>query len=54
MNLYLLIIILMIELFVSFLLFRQDIISPAFIFSATFLVSAINLLMNVKYWNVHL
>lgn len=54
MNLYLLIIILMIELFVSFLLFRQDIISPAFIFSATFLVSAINLLLNVKYWNAQL
>lgn len=49
-----LITILFIEVIVSLILFKGDIISPAFIFSVGFLLAAIILHYNIDYWKVNI
>ena len=47
-----LIVIFLIETIVGFIIFKNDFIAPAFIFSAVFLVAAINMKLNEEYWKI--
>lgn len=52
MELQMLITILLIEVIISFILFKNDLIAPAFIFSIVFLIAALNVKSNEDYWKV--
>lgn len=52
MNVIILIIILAVELLVAYVVFDEDIISPAVVFSGTFLFAAFDLLSMLKVWKI--
>ncbi len=52
MNVCVLIIILFFVLFVAYILFDRDLMAPPCIFCIAFIISGINLFMNIKYWAV--
>ncbi|WP_408070391.1 O-antigen polymerase [Butyrivibrio sp. JL13D10] len=54
MIIYILLAIIIVEFVLSFVLFEKNIISPACVFSAVFVVALLDLIRNIEYWSVGL